>query len=141
MTAIEGSGDPERSEAADAADSDVSGGTAMERRQAMNVAIARTAFQRKAVSRLSEREVLEQASTFFRERGYRVGRTGRPGQMFVMGGAEGDLPRVTGEINIQTNVGRAHSTFVRLDAAGDRLGPAMSDFYTHLRAQRAAKTD
>ena len=107
----------------------------------MNAAIARTAFQRKAVTRLGERDVIDLATAFFRERGYRVGRTGRPGQMFVMGGAEGELPRVTGEVNVQTNVGRAQSTFVRLDAAGERLGPAMAEFYAHLRAQRAASRE
>lgn len=105
-------------------------------RAAFNAEIERTAFQRKAVSRLPVNDVLELAAGFFRDRGYRVGRTGRPGQLFVMGPAEGTLPRVTGEINAQADVGKARTTLIRLDAAGERLGPAMADFHAHLRAQR-----
>ncbi len=105
-------------------------------RAAFNAEIERTAFQRKAVSRLPVGEVLDLATAFFRDRGYRVGRTGRPGQLFVMGQAEGSLPRVTGEVNAQADVGKARTTLIRLDAAGERLGPAMADFHAHLRAQR-----
>lgn len=105
-------------------------------RSAFNAEIERTAFQRKAVSRLPVAEVLDLAATFFRDRGYRVGRTGRPGQLFVMGSAEGSLPRVTGEVNAQADVGKARTTLLRLDAAGERLGPAMADFHALLRAQR-----
>ena len=105
-------------------------------RSAFNAEIERTAFQRKAVSRLPVAEVLDLAATFFRDRGYRVGRTGRPGQLFVMGPAEGSLPRVTGEINAQADVGKARTTLLRLDAAGERLGPAMAEFHAFLRAQR-----
>ena len=105
-------------------------------RATLNAEIERTAFQRKAVSRLPVPEVLDLAAGFFRDRGYRVGRTGRPGQLFVMGPAEGSLPRVTGEINAQADVGRARTTLIRLDAAGERLGPAMADFHALLRAQR-----
>lgn len=142
MASADGADDADRQASAMASDHlAAAAGTPLERRHAMNAAIARTAFQRKAVTRLGERDVIDLATTFFRERGYRVGRTGRPGQMFVMGGAEGELPRVTGEVNVQTNVGRAKSTFVRLDAAGERLGPAMAEFYALLRAQRAATRD
>lgn len=105
-------------------------------RAALNAEIERTAFQKKAVSRLPVAEVLDLADGFFRERGYRVGRTGRPGQLFIMGRAEGSLPRVTGEVNAQADVGRARTTLLRLDAAGERLGPAMADFHALLRAQR-----
>ena len=105
-------------------------------RAALNAEIERTAFQRKAVARLPVPEVLDLAASFFRDRGYRVGRTGRPGQLFVMGAAEGSLPRVTGEVNAQADVGRARTTLIRLDAAGERLGPAMADFHALLRAQR-----
>ena len=110
-------------------------------RAAMNAEITRTAFQRKAVSRLSVTEIHDLASAFFRERGYRVGRTGRPGQLFVMGPAEGALPRVTGEVNVQANVGRGQTQLIRLDAAGEKLGPTMADFHAHLRTQRRAASD
>ena len=110
-------------------------------RAAFNAEIERTAFQKKAVSRLPVAEVLELAAGFFRDRGYRVGRTGRPGQLFVMGPAEGALPRVTGEVNAQADVGKARTTLIRLDAAGERLGPAMADFHASLRAQRRAAAD
>ncbi len=105
-------------------------------RAAFNAEIERTAYQKKAVSRLPVTDVLDLAAGFFRDRGYRVGRTGRPGQLFVMGATEGALPRVTGEVNAQADVGRARTTLIRLDAAGERLGPAMADFHAHLRAQR-----
>ncbi len=109
-------------------------------RAALNAEIARTAFQRKAVSRLPVSEIHDLATAFFRERGYRVGKTGRPGQLFVMGPAEGALPRVTGEVNVQANVGRGKTQLIRLDAAGERLGPTMADFHAHLRAQRRTGT-
>ena len=95
--------------------------------------LRRTAFQKKAVSRLAPREVLDLAVAFFTERGYKAGRTGRPNQIFVMGKAEGILPRVTGEIFARSDVGRPGVTLVTLDAAGERLGPAMAEFYRHLR--------
>ena len=49
----------------------------------------RTAFQRKAVARLSAEAVLDDFVAFFNERGYKSNRTGRPNQAFVMGGREG----------------------------------------------------
>jgi hypothetical protein len=98
--------------------------------------LQRTAFQKKAVSRLRPREVLDLAIAFFSERGYKAGRTGRPNQVFVMGKAEGKLPRVTGEIFARSDVGRPGVTLVTLDAAGERLGPTMEEFYRHLRAAR-----
>jgi hypothetical protein len=96
--------------------------------------LKRTAFQKKAVSRMPPAEVLDLAVAFFAERGYRAGRTGRPNQVFVMGKAEGMLPRVTGEISARADVGRPGVTLVTLDAAGEKLGPAMAEFYAHLRA-------
>jgi hypothetical protein len=51
-----------------------------------------------------------------------------------MGQAEGILPRVTGEISARADVGRPGVTLVTLDAAGEKLGPAMAEFYAHLRA-------
>ena len=80
--------------------------------------LKRTAFQKKAVSRLRPGEVLDLAIAFFAERGYRAGRTGRPNQVFVMGKGEGILPRVTGEISARSDVGKPGVTLVTLDAAG-----------------------
>ena len=96
----------------------------------------RTAFQKKSVSRLPPAEVLDLAIAFFAERGYRAGRTGRPNQVFVMGKAEGGLPRVTGEVAARADVGKPGTTLVTMDAAGERLGPTMAEFARHLRAQR-----
>ena len=96
--------------------------------------LKRTAFQKKAVSRMRPHDVLELAVAFFSERGYRAGRTGRPNQVFIMGKAEGILPRVTGEISARADVGRPGVTLVTLDAAGERLGPLMAEFYRHLRS-------
>lgn len=98
--------------------------------------LQRTAYQKKAVSRLPPNAVLDAAIAFFAERGYRAGRTGRPNQVFVMGKAEGKLPRVTGEVSARADVGKPGVTLVTLDAAGERLGPAMAEFARHLRAQR-----
>lgn len=96
----------------------------------------RTAFQKKAVSRLPAGEVLELAISFFAERGYRSGKTGRPNQVFVMGGREGSLPRVTGELSARADVGRPGVTLVTMDGFGEKLGPAMEAFYQELRSRR-----
>lgn len=96
----------------------------------------RTAFQRKAVTRLPAAEVLDLAVGFFAERGYRAGRTGRPNQVFIMGGREGVLPRVTGEISARADVGRPGVTLVTMDGFGERLGPTMESFYQELRSRR-----
>lgn len=103
--------------------------------------LRRTAYQKKAVSRLPPNEVLDLAVAFFTERGYRAGRTGRPNQVFIMGKAEGGLPRVTGEVSARPDVGKAGVTLVTLDAAGERLGPAMAEFQRHLRARRTPVPD
>ena len=105
-------------------------------RTELDAELKRTAFQRKAVSRLSPDEVLDLAIDFFKQRGYRSARTGRPNQAFVMGGREGPLPRVTGEIIARRDVGRAGITLVTLDAAGENLGVAMGEFYQELRKRR-----
>ncbi len=104
-----------------------------------NAELSRTAYQKKAVSRMTASGVLDLAIAFFTERGYRAGRTGRPNQVFIMGKAEGGLPRVTGEVSARADVGRPGVTLVTLDAAGERLGPIMAEFHQILRAQRAAK--
>lgn len=105
-------------------------------RDQLNEELKRTAFQKKAVSRLPAREVLDLGIQFFTMRGYRAARTGRPNQVFIMGKAEGALPRVTGEINARADVGKPGVTLVTLDAAGDRLGPTMREFYEELRKRR-----
>jgi hypothetical protein len=105
-------------------------------RNDMEQEMVRTAFQRKAVSRLPAAEVLDLAISFFRERGYRAGRTGRPNQVFVMGGREGALPRVTGEIAARADVGRPGVTLVTMDGFGPSLGPTMQSFYQELRNRR-----
>lgn len=108
----------------------------------INAELKRTAFQKKAVSHLPPAEVLALAVTFFTEHGYRAGRTGRPGQVFVMGKAEGRLPRVTGEITARADVGKPGVTLVTLDGSGERLGGVMAEFYAELRRQfRASRQD
>lgn len=104
---------------------------------AYNAEVKRTAYQKKAVSRIPAGEVLDLAIAFFKERGYRSGKTGRPNRIFVMGGREGGLPRVTGEVSARADVGRAGTTLVTLDAFGERLGPAMAEFHRELRARRS----
>jgi hypothetical protein len=101
-----------------------------------NAALKATAYQKKAVSRLPANEVLDLAVTFFSERGYHASRTGRPNQVYVMGGREGALPRVTAEISARSNVGKPGTTLVTMDAAGEKLGPAMAEFHKELRALR-----
>lgn len=108
--------------------------------EAFNEELTRTAFQRKAVSRLAPSVVLERAGAFFGERGYRTGKTGRSDQLFVMGGREGGLPRVTGDVTARADVGKPGTTLVTLNAAGERLGPAMAEFLRELRAARSAAT-
>jgi hypothetical protein len=110
-------------------------------REQLDAEMKRTAFQKKAVSKLPPNEVLDLAIEFFKSRGYRSARTGRPNQAFVMGGREGLLPRVTGEISARKDVGRAGVTLVTMDAAGERLGQVMSEFYQELRKRRTAKPD
>ncbi len=109
-------------------------------RSALEQEMVRTAFQKKAVSRLPANEVLELAIAFFREHGYRAGKTGRPNQVFVMGGKEGLLPRVTGEISARADVGRPGVTLVTMDSFGEKLGPAMESFYQELRSRRKQST-
>lgn len=99
-----------------------------------NDEMKRTAYQKKAVAALPAAEVLDLAIAFFKARGYRSARTGRPNQIFVMGGAEGGIPRVTGEVSARPDVGKPGTTLVTLDGFGERLGPALAEFNAHLRA-------
>ena len=101
----------------------------------LNDELARTAYQKKAVSKLAPQEVLELAVAFFGERGYKAGRTGRPNQVFIMGKAEGALPRVTGEVAARADVGKPGTTLVTMDAAGEKLGPTMAEFHKELRTR------
>lgn len=105
-------------------------------RHEMEAELQRTAFQRKAVSRLPAAEILDLAIAHFIERGYRSGRTGRPNQIFILGRREGGLPRVTGEISARADVGRPGVTLVTMDGFGEKLGPAVAEFHARLRALR-----
>ena len=105
-------------------------------RSALEQEMVRTAFQKKAVSRLPAAEILEIAVAFFSEQGYRSGKTGRPNQIYVMGGREGALPRVTGEVSARGDVGRPGVTLVTIDGFGEKLGPIMNAFYQDLRKRR-----
>jgi hypothetical protein len=98
----------------------------------------RTAYQKKAVSKMSAKETLDYAIGFFKERGYRAGLTGRPNQMFIMGGREGILPRVTGEIKLQIDVGKGKVVMVTMDATGERLHEVMKEFHQSLRTRQPA---
>ena len=105
----------------------------------INAELKRTAFQKKAVVKLTTAEVLDLAKGYFPEHGYRASLTGRPGYLLVMGKAEGALPRVTGEISARQDVGKAGTTLVTVDAAGERLGPEMKAFLAWLRAESKAR--
>lgn len=104
-------------------------------REAMNAEMERTRFQRKIVATGSLNEVIEDATVFFKERGYRSGRTGRPNQVFVMGGREGNAARVNAEILIQVNVGKNHATMVTISGFGEELSKHLADYALHLRAK------
>lgn len=99
----------------------------------------RTAFQKKAVVKLSPEIALRYATTYLAERGYRSGPAARPNQIFILGKAEGSLPRVTGEIRAQANVGKPGTTLVTLDGFGERLGPILKDLLAALRAESKAR--
>jgi len=110
--------------------------TKQQQRAAITAEMSRTAFQRKAVSRLAVGEALDDAIAFFKERGYRSGRTGRPNQVFVMGGREGLLPRVNAEILAQGNVGKAKVTMLTISGFGEELSNHLKDYVSHVRQQR-----
>jgi hypothetical protein len=95
--------------------------------------MARTAYQKKAVSRLPVAEVMDSAVAFFTERGYRSGKAARPNQIYVMGGREGVLPRVTAELLFQANVGKGKVTMVTISGFGEQLSTHLADFAASLR--------
>jgi hypothetical protein len=95
--------------------------------------MSRTAFQRKAVARAPSGEVMDAAIAFFTERGYRSGKAARPNQVYVIGGREGVLPRVTAEILVQANVGKGKVTMVTISGFGEHLSGHLADFAASLR--------
>src|SRR5665811_1314113 len=103
-----------------------------------NTEMERTAFHRKAVSRAPMAEVFDTAKGWFQARGYRVLPSGRPNQLFVMGGPEGRLPRVNGDILAISNVGKTKVTMLTFNAVGETLSKEMSGFVEELRAQAKA---
>ena len=104
--------------------------------------MSRTAYQKKAVARAPANEVMEAAIAFFKERGYRSGKTGRPNQVYVMGGREGVVPRVTAEILVQPNVGKGKVTMVTISGFGEQLSAHLAEFAASLRALgRPAKSE
>jgi hypothetical protein len=107
-----------------------------ERRKQMTAEMERTAFQRKAVSRKPANETLADAIEFFKDRGYKSGLSARPNQMYVMGGREGIIPRVNGDIRAQENVGKGKVTMLTLNGFGEQLSQTMADYVEHLRSQR-----
>lgn len=98
----------------------------------------RTAFHRKAVSRAPMAEVFDFARVWFQDRGYRVLPSGRPNQLFVMGGPEGNLPRVNGDVLAVSNVGKGKVTMLTFNAVGEKLSVEMAAFVEELRARAKA---
>jgi hypothetical protein len=101
----------------------------------INAAMARTAFQKKVVVRLTPQESLGFARQYLTERGYKAMPAARPNQLAVMGKAEGILPRVTGEIAARANVGKAGTTLVTIDGFGEQLGSVLKEMLAALRAE------
>ncbi|MEX2425521.1 MAG: hypothetical protein WD401_02045 [Thermomicrobiaceae bacterium] len=114
---------------------------AAERRRQMTTEMERTAFQKKAVSRQPARETLADAVEFFKERGYKSGFSARPNQIYVMGGREGIIPRVNGDIRAQENVGKGKVTMLTLNGFGETLSETMGEYVEQLRKQRKPKSD
>ncbi len=107
-------------------------------RERFDAEMARTAFNKKAVSRAPMREVFAFAKEWFTARGYKVLPSGRPNQIYIMGGTEGVLPRVNGDILAIENVGKRKVTMLTFDSVGENLSARMAEFVAELRAQ--AKT-
>jgi hypothetical protein len=107
-------------------------------RDRFNEEMARTGFRTKAVSRAPMREVFAMAKEWFTARGYRVLPSGRPNQIFIMGGPEGALPRVNGDILAIENVGKRKVTMLTFDSVGENLSTRMAEFVAELRTQAKA---
>lgn len=101
----------------------------------MEAELERTSFQRKAVSYSDLPETADHAIEYFKARGYRAGRTGRPNQVYVRGGREGLLPVVHAELLIQTNVGRGNVTMVTISGAGEKLSSVLQEYVDELREE------
>lgn len=114
---------------------------AAERRKQMTSEMERTAFQKKAVSRQPAQETLAGAVEFFKEKGYKSGFSARPNQVYVMGGREGIIPRVNGDIRAQENVGKGKVTMLTLNGFGEKLSETMGEYVEQLRKQRKPKPD
>lgn len=107
-------------------------------RARFNAEMERTAFHKKAVSRAPTADVFDIAREWFTAKGYRVLPSGRPNQLYVMGGAEGPLPRVNGDILAISNVGKGKVTMLTFNAVGENLSQHMAAFVDELRAQAKA---
>ncbi len=84
----------------------------------------------------SPADALTFAATYLKERGYRSGPSARPNHIFVLGGREGNAPRVTAEIAAQGNVGKSKATMVTISGFGERLSPTLAELVTALRSQK-----
>jgi hypothetical protein len=107
-------------------------------RARFNAEMERTSFHKKAVSRAPSAEVFAFAKAWFVDRGYRVMPSGRPNQVFIMGGPEGGLPRVNGDILAVSNVGKGKVTMLTFNSVGEQLSRNMATFVEELRAQAKA---
>lgn len=105
----------------------------------INFEVARTAVQKKAVLKISPKDALTFASAFLVERGYKSGPAARPNHIFVMGRAEGAIPRVTGEIAARADVGKPGTTLLTVDGFGEKLGPTLKELIVALRAESKAR--
>jgi hypothetical protein len=101
----------------------------------------RTAFQKSAVLKIPPGDALRYATTFLKERGYRAGPAGRPNQLFILGGSEGSLPRVTGEIGARADVGKPGTTLLTVDGCGEQLGPTLRELVLAIRAESKARAN
>jgi hypothetical protein len=112
------------------------------RRAEMNAEMERTGFRKKAVSRAPMAEVFALAADWFGSRGYRVLPSGRPNQIYIMGGPEGALPRVNGDILAVSNVGKGKVTMLTFNSIGEQLSRHMAAFVAELRqTARAARRE
>jgi hypothetical protein len=94
----------------------------------------RTTYVKKVITDLPAKDVLAQATEFFKEGGYRATKGGTPNTVRLMGRAEGLLPAVIGEIGVRTtNKGR---TIVSLSGYGERLQDRLREFHDRMRAAR-----
>lgn len=94
----------------------------------------RTTFVKKVITDLPGKEVLAQATVFFKSHGYRATPGGAPNTVRLMGRNEGTLPAVIGEIGVRTtNRGR---TIVSFSGYGEGLNSRLQEFHEQMRAAR-----